>query len=385
MYKIILFLILFISNCFIGLSQINNELLENDISFNDSITPALSLSIYENSYFKNNEYFEDITTGYTLFGTQLQTALNYTPNKYIRLSGGLYLRKDFGQDKLHKVAPIFTMQLQKNGYRVIMGNLESNISHRLIEPIYNYERLILNHLENGLQIKTNKEKYWSDTWINWEVQEYLGSNFQEQFSAGHSSELLLLKSKKGLQIKLPLQGLVTHQGGQIDIDTTALKTLINVASGFVIEKKVQSNQSFFTSFFMQNYFMLYKDLSPSKQQVFDDGSAYFINVGCKTKYDISVSAAYWSAQNYIASRGGELFQCAATKYGKQGYTEPKRDLIFLRVLYQHKVFDVLDVDIRFEPYYHLKNQLLSYSYSVYFTYKNDFRLLKLTNSKNKKS
>ncbi|MBK7762544.1 MAG: hypothetical protein IPI46_04130 [Bacteroidetes bacterium] len=383
MFKKFILLTLLNAFCFESQSQIDNALLENSSKPIDSMSNVLSLSVYENTFFKNNEYFEEITTGYTLFGTQLQTALNYMPNKNTKITAGLYLRKDFGQDNMNKIAPVFSIQLQKNGYRVIMGNIEGNVSHRLIEPIYNYERLMLNHLENGLQFKTEKQKFWSDTWINWEVMEYLGSNFQEQFSAGHSSELLLLKNKKGLQIKLPLQGLVTHQGGQIDIDTTALKTLVNVASGLVIEKKSQNEHAFITHFFMQNYVMLYQDLSPSKRQVFENGKAYYVNIGCKTKYDISLSAAYWSGNNYMAARGGELFQCAATSYGKPGYTEASRDLVLLRLLYQHRVFDALDVDVRFEPYYHLNKQLLSYSYSVYFTYKHDFSLLKLTNSKKK--
>ena len=37
---------------------------------------ALYLSVYSNNYFKNNEYFLDHLSGYTLFGTQNVLALS---------------------------------------------------------------------------------------------------------------------------------------------------------------------------------------------------------------------------------------------------------------------------------------------------------------------
>jgi hypothetical protein len=39
------------------------------------------------------------------------------------------------------------------------------------------------------------------------------------------------------------------------------------------------------------------------------------------------------------------------------------------------------VDIRFEPYYDLGNQLFEYSYSIYLTYKKDFSLINLMKRK----
>jgi len=206
-------------------AQISNTLLENTIELNDSMQESVGLSIFSNTFFKNNEYFDKIAQGYTLFGTQLQTELAYIINKNIRIQAGVYARKDFGNDQFTKVAPVLSVKLQTKGYSVIMGTLEGNVAHQLSEPLYDYERLILHPIENGLQIKVDKKKIWADTWINWEVQEYLNSTYQEQLSVGHSSKTILYQTKKGLQIKWPLQFLFTHTGGQIDLDRTPIKTL----------------------------------------------------------------------------------------------------------------------------------------------------------------
>ncbi len=378
---IVLFLCIVMTYSIPSTAQINNTLLENLIVLNDSMQESVGISVYSNTFFKNNEYFDKIAEGYTLFGTQLRTELFYTLNKHVKLQAGVYARKDFGNDNFTKVAPVLSVKIQKNGYSVIMGTLEGNVAHQLAEPIYNYERLILNHLENGLQIKADRKKIWADTWINWEVQQYLNSTFQEQLSVGHSSKTTLYENKKGWQIKLPVQFLVTHQGGQIDVDTNSLKTLANAATGIIIQYTNTNASAFIKSVTSENYVTYFNDLSPSKTLNFKEGSAMYANVNVTSKYDIGVSAGYWSGMNYLAPRGGDLFKSEASIYGQKGYTEPNRNLLFLRLLYQRRIFDALNVDVRFEPYFDLNNDYFAYSYSVYFTYKKDLTFFNLTNGK----
>ncbi|HOZ52790.1 MAG TPA: hypothetical protein PLU17_13080 [Chitinophagaceae bacterium] len=369
--------ILFIGNLH---AQLNNSLLEHPIELNDSSKESVCLSIYSNSFFKNNEYFDDIAKGYTLFGTQLQTELGYIVNPHLRIQAGLYARKDFGNESFTNIAPVFSVKFKKNGYSVIMGTLEGNISHQMAEPIYNYERVILNHLENGLQFKIDKKKIWADTWINWEVQQYLNSTFQEQLSGGHSSKIKLLEHKN-FTIQLPLQLLISHKGGQLDLDTSSLKTITNTATGLILNFKSKNPSSFIQSINSENYITSFIDMSPSKTLNFKKGNGLFLNLNAVSKYDIGLSFGFWSGRNYLSSRGGDLFKSEASIYGTNNYTEPKRDLIFARLFYQRKILNALYTDIRFEPFYNLKNNTLQYSYSVYLTYKTDLTLVNLINGK----
>ena len=362
-------------------AQLNNNLLENPVALNDSMHESFGLALYDNFFFKNNEYFDSIAQGYTLFGNQITTQLYYIPNPHVRIQGGMYLRKDFGNESITKVTPLFTVKFQNNGYSFIMGNLEGNVAHQLAEPVYNYERVILNHLENGLQIKIDKKKFWADTWLNWEVQEYLHSNYQEQLCVGHSSKTTLYQSASGWQVKWPAQFIVTHKGGQIDVDTTSLQTLSNAATGLCVQYENQHAAGFIKRIQSENYWIGYKDLSPSKRLAYQQGHGLFFNLNVLSHYDIGASVGYWSASHFISPRGGDLFRSVASVYGGATYTDDYRSLLFVRLFYQHRIYNALNVDVRLEPYYDIPHQYLAYSYSVYLTYKKDFTFFNLNSGK----
>ena len=361
-------------------AQINNQFLENTIQVNDSLQQKVLLNIQSNNFFKNNEYFGKISTGYTLMGTQLGTQIAYLPNSFLRIQGGLFFQKDFGNDTNLLVKPILSCKIQKNGYSVIFGTLEGNIAHRIIEPLYNYERFISNPVENGLQIKIDKKKIWSDTWLQWEQMQYPGSTFQEQFSVGHHTDFSIVKQKQW-EVSLPIQFLVSHKGGQIDIDTTPLKTIANAAIGFKVHFNSKNEGTFIKSLSTENYFSIFNDLSPTKTLTFKQGNGLYLNATAISKYDIAASIGYWKATQFLASRGAYLFQSEASIYGTPGYVQTNRNLLFFRVLYARKVFDVLDVNVRFEPYYDLDAATFEYSYSVFFSYKSDFTLFNVNKRK----
>ncbi len=361
-------------------AQINNRLLENHIFVADTLRQQLMLSVQSNNFFKNNEYFGNIIKGYTLMGSQMGTQLAYQPNENVRIQTGVFLQKDFGNDTGLKVRPILSCKIQQNGYSVLFGNLEGNFSHRMIEPVYNYERFITEPLESGLQIKIDRAKIWSDTWINWEVMQYLGSNYQEQFSVGHHSDITLLQ-KGASTLSLPIQFLVAHRGGQIDIDTTPLKSTANAVIGFTWQLTSPEKESFIQSFKTENYLVAFKALPPTAQSIYKGGYALYLNATAISRFDIAASVGFWHGNHYASPRGGFLFQSEASPYGKKGYVEPVRRLLFFRLQYAHKVFDAVNVDVRFEPYYDLGNALFEYNYAVYFTYHNDFTLFNFAKRK----
>lgn len=368
-----LVLVLIFCSPFDLFSQINNQLLEQNIEINDSLEHQVLLSIGSQNILKNNEYFHDISTGYTLFGSHLNAQLAYLPSKNIRIQGGVFLHKDFGNNTLTQVSPLITLKYQKNGFSFLIGNLEGNLSHGIIEPMFNYERYFSNFLENGIQIKFDKKRIWSDTWLNWEVMQYLNSDYQEQFTVGNSTQWKVYQSNQ-LEFMIPFQGIITHKGGQIDIDTTSLKSLTNVASGFVVNYK---REGFINEIKTENYFLLYQDLSPTKVQAFNGGHALYLNASFKSKYNITASLGYWAGTNFLASRGGYLFQSESSIFGKKGYVESSRNLAFLRVLYQKELIPNFYVDVRMEPYIDLNNKFLEYAYSLFVTYKKDFSLTRV--------
>ncbi len=154
-------LFLLCSNIHLTFAQINNEGLEQSIQIIDSNESKVMLAVETQNFFKNNEYFHDISTGYTLMGTQWKTSIAYQISPYIRIQGGVFLQQDFGHKPFKLVQPIFSLKASKNGYSLLFGSLESNLSHRLLDPILSYERNILSPIENGIQLKVDRKNIWS--------------------------------------------------------------------------------------------------------------------------------------------------------------------------------------------------------------------------------
>ena len=365
------FIFLFQVLTFKGYSQVDNQALQRNIHILEKDTNKLFFSFYNLNFLKNNEYFDKIASGYTLFGSNTNSRFSYVFNPYTRIEAGIFLRKDFGNPNFTIIAPTLTLKLQKNGYSFLFGNLESSLSHQLIEPLFNYERVINNPLENGLQIKVDKQKIWLDAWIDWEQQEYQNSPFQEHIGASLSSLITLFKSDKNFKIQIPVQAIIYHNGGQIDADTSALVSLGNVASGIILERSFNKT-AFIRDIKGDYYWVGYKDLTSYNKQLFKMGNGNYINLTIKSKYDVSLMLSYWESNDFIAPHGGFLYQSISSLYGKTDYTENVRKLIFARLLYKLEIFKGLFLDVRFEPYYDINHKMLEYSYSVYTSFTRDF-------------
>jgi len=89
----------------------------------------LRISLNAFTFFKDNEYFNDIVQGYTLFGTQLNPQLVYYPTKDLRLEGGVFLWKDFGTPTLRQVRPTFRATWTHGSSQFIFGNIKANLNH----------------------------------------------------------------------------------------------------------------------------------------------------------------------------------------------------------------------------------------------------------------
>ncbi|RYE89162.1 MAG: hypothetical protein EOO37_05500, partial [Cytophagaceae bacterium] len=143
----------------------------------DSVSAALVrkplyLQFKSFTFFKDNEYFNEIVEGYTLFGTQLNPQLVYYPTKDLRLEAGVFLWKDFGNPQLRQVRPTFRGTWTVGDNQLIFGNILPNLNHGYIEPLLDFERVILKPLEEGLQYRRTSKHVFLDVWVDWLKQEY---------------------------------------------------------------------------------------------------------------------------------------------------------------------------------------------------------------------
>src|SRR5690606_36878085 len=113
-------------------AQFDNSLFED----RKVLYPERSNKVYLGFDFlgftRNNEYFNKIADGYTLFGYQFTPHLTYFPSENVRVDAGVFLHKDFGISDYYTIAPTLSVKVKRDKMEFILGNLEGSLNHRLI-------------------------------------------------------------------------------------------------------------------------------------------------------------------------------------------------------------------------------------------------------------
>jgi hypothetical protein len=357
---------------FKSLSQIHYPIFKDSSSFQQRDSGKLSLEIDNLNYLRNYEYFGKIPLSYTLLGYQFIPQLKYQLNQFFSLKGGIFLRREFGMDGFVTVSPVLTARYQKKGLSFLLGTLEGSLNHQFIEPVYDFESIIADRLEQGAQVIIDTRKLWLDWYIDWEKAIERNSSYPEEFTTGMSSRVHLLNKEK-FKIDLPLQAMVAHKGGQIDTSHTPVESLLNTAVGASVTFFPAS--SFLQSVLSEHYFVYYRDISGTKAQLFNEGKAYYGSVTFKTKWHLDIDARYWKGNGFHGPRGGALYSSVSEKI--PGYGEKIRELIFFSLIYDKQLFNNVFLDLRLDPYYDVRNKKTEYAYSVFLRFKKDFLLKRI--------
>lgn len=372
MRKFLLFLTLLLTgSAGVTYAQLDNRALEKKLEVKPENDQQIHLGIDVLGFHKNNEYFNDIADGYTLFGYQLNPRLVYFPAPTIRIEAGAFLWQDFGTSRFHQVRPTFTIKLQQDHYQFLFGNLQGHVSHRYIEPLYDFEKVMLDPLENGMQFIWHRDKLWLDAWIDWEKMIYRYDPEREVISGGISAEQRLLENDRGWRLSLPLQFTAQHKGGQIDTSPLPLITVCNGAAGLRLQKK--SAHHFWKGWRTENYYLVFQDFSNVYQLPYKQGRGLYLNAGIDTRVQ-NLMLSYWKGNGYITEHGGQLFQSASTTVGHPDYLEKERQLLILRLSHDLPLAEDLTLSMRLEPLYDFTNPQLEFSSSLYLRFNTDFFL-----------
>lgn len=353
-------------------AQIDAPHLTDTLTMSGSDKERLHINIFNLNFLKNNEYFGPMVHGYTFFGSHIKATLSFQPFPNAKFEGGVFLRKDYGNDKFTEVVPVVKAKLSKNGYSIVMGMLDGPMSHRLLDPLYDPERTFSRFPENGLQGMIRKKRIWMDIWIDWVRQEYKGSPYQEEINAGTTWKIWALYKDK-LKIGFNIQGVTSHKGGQIHSIGTPKETITNTATG--LEMKWEPKGKDNLTITLSSDYLTYADASETGNRRWLGGHGYYTTLGITTKPGFQLSLSYWYGYKYVSVTGVTLYQSVSQLYGS--YYEVDRQLLLLRLMYVKKITDDVTVDIRFEPYYDIGGDLgsrLEYTYSGLISFRHSFGL-----------
>ena len=355
--------------------------MESDLATQRANLPAhrpgdVRAAINAFTFFKDNEYFNKIADGYTLFGTQFNPQLVYYPTQTFRLEAGALIWKDFGNPQLNRIRPTFratwTVGKKEAYHQFILGNIQPNLNHSYIEPLFNFERVMLAPLEEGLQYHYGGGRVLLDVWVDWQRQQYRYSNFQEEIAGGLSGSYKRLSNDfRPWQLTLPFQFTATHHGGQIDTLDKPLQTVFNGAVGIELKHKLKSLKV--QALRLNAYALGFQDHSFSQLLPFKSGTGLYLNGTLETKYGDAM-LSYWQGRRFISPLGGDLYQSASRTVSNPDYTEANRRLLFLRLLRDFRITDAAALTVRVEPVYDLNARLLNFSFGVYLNFRQEWLL-----------
>lgn len=353
----------------LGFAQVNNSLLENNSVVSES---KWQLNIYNHNFMRNYEYFNKFADGLTYFGTILQPTVTFNPQKNLSLEAGLFLRKDYGAKGLYDNQATFRINYHPGKWQIIAGQLKGNVSHHLPEAIYNYDRIITNHLEFGNQFIYDDSTLHFDAWINWENMIYKISPVQEEVSGGFHGDWNVINSSK-IEVNIPFSFLAYHKGGQIDTPDRSLQTIVNTAIGAEFKYHYSDKKNHYL--FADAQFMTFNDLSFTKVFPVKKGTGLMANLGWKFGYT-SISGTYWNANNFNAIHGAPLYLSKGDQMNNVGYYQSNRNLLFIRLISDYEIAKNFSISARLEPYWDLDNPSFEFSNSLFLTYRDTFDLKK---------
>lgn len=364
---LLLFLMAFLVNP--GWSQLNNQVFEDRLSLEPSDSGKLFAGVNAMGFLKNNEYTRTIIQGYTLFGFQLQPYLSLHVAKNLRLDAGAFLQKDFGNENFSTATPVFSLKWKSKDYSIIFGNIEGSLNHRLIEPLYDFERVLNRRLETGVQFQVIRENLFVDAWFDWQYMQYLNDPRQEQFVAGLSFQKRMLTIGSG-SIHFPFQIMARHQGGQLDLAGLPIQTVVNSAVGV---NWIQPFDGWIKQISLSGFYVYDKDITKSRQ-AYMDGDGGYANGAVTTSFGLEVMASYWKAREFMSFQGGRIYPAVSVFHPETIQPEPQ--LLIMRFMYDRKITDQLSLTLRYEPYYDFGFDTFQYSYGFYLNYRARYFLAK---------
>jgi len=192
----------------------------------------LYLNFRNTNFVRNNEYSNPIIEGYTLIGYFIQPELVYRPAEKTELRVGAHLISYSGTNKFSLIKPVFSTSWHfSDKTRFTIGTLSGSNEHAMLDPHFNRERIYNAFSEDGLQLMTSNDNFFSDTWLNWENYIFKGDNEREIFTAGESFRYKSPEIAGLIKLEIPVQVQFKHYGGQISDYPENVETYLNIAAG----------------------------------------------------------------------------------------------------------------------------------------------------------
>jgi len=367
----------------------------------------LDLDLDATGFFYDVENNLPFAKGYTATGIRLSPTLLYGLNDRTQLRAGVNATMLAGCDSLHELRPIISITYSPcKQLTLVAGSLYGNLAHRLDGPLYDPQRWVYHHLEEGIQILTDAGKWRSDTWIDW--WHYLVPNTpdQEYFTFGTDHTLNLFHHRNnshlsdisysetgsdtvanraglpnhgaGWDIDLPATFMAHHRGGELKtIDTTTL-THFQERVGLRVSRTLMHNRK--THFATQQWTLDVPIYVSHFSNHSSNGYALYPNLIYTMQHErdsrrrqLTIRGGYWYGDGYLSYFGLPEFQSTAPLAPTVDAT--RRNMLTFALVLEHGYHhNSTQIGISAQCYYDLDFRQLDVTFGLYLKGNKRFRL-----------
>ena len=294
--------------CINVFGQYENSFFDNDKYEHSIDSSHMLVHVDQMSYFRNAEYLSQIDKGSTYIGVQILPYVQYSFNEKAQIYGGFNMRYDFGNPDIKSIEPYFKFTYEGVlKHNIIFGSLNGTLQHKMIEPLYDYEKVITDRFEQGLQITKPGKVLTYDAWIDWHDMIYDKDTKNERFVAGYNVYLNPIHNAKN-KLSLNAQGMTVHSAGEIDVNSTPNSVEYNFAYG--LEYTHFFNEH--TNLFVAGHAAFYEDRSNDKVHGIIDGVGQ-LGVLRLTHKEYQFVLNYWDSYQFQAPWGEQLYHSVGNK------------------------------------------------------------------------
>ena len=321
---------------------------------------TVSIHFYNNNFVKNNEYFGPYTEGITYIGTIIQPEVSWSISDKFSLSAGWYLRYFYGKENFAQSLPVIRARYTfLPGAQVIIGQLDGQLKHEYIEPIYNTDNYFSINPEYGVQFLLDRKKLHVDFYMDWEHFLMPGDTDQEEIGGGLLATYSLKDQAEKRGLSIDFQSIIHHFGGQVDASENPIQTRSNIAGG--LQYTFVPGLKMLDRITLSSFYIRAMELSHTNTIPFKSGFATHNTITFKNKW-IQIGTGWFHGDDYFAPKADYLFQ-SVSQFG-DFYTTKGRDLITSKFLFGNEITKGVTLSIRYESYFDLQRKWNDFSYGL---------------------
>ena len=322
-------------------------------------------------FFKNNEYFSPVAVGQTLPGTALNLAFGYQVADRFKVELGAYAVKYSGRNPMENMQAFVRLRYAITPhFNMVMGNLYGGVNHKLIEPLYQWERHFTDNPESGLQFVLHTDRWFADVWLDWQHFIQRGDPVPESLVFGTSVARQLTDTDNRFGLTVPLQLLIHHKGGQIDTSDEPMIVLGNMATGLCMRQNINNGwiKSAGFDMYLAGYWDRYSD---EALRPYDRGWGIYPQLYMDMS-PFKLMAGYWYAHKFHAFQGEPLF--GSFDPYRPHRQLPTRNLFTFKFIFDKQLFKYVSIGAQLETYSDLDRGETDYSFGVHLRLKTKYLL-----------